>query len=128
MVCIGFFLMLASLISRLAGIDLDANAAVVAIRMLQIGFGMGTHAGSVLLAVLATSMITGIQEKSRVLGEVVSQPSVELAVGVPFISDTDREIALADAGMSAETTEAGLAEYMEARIAGMHGATRLKRR
>jgi EmrB/QacA subfamily drug resistance transporter len=154
---IGVFLMLAGLLSLLAGIDLDANAAVVTVPMVLMGLRMGALAsqlgsvtvsalpnersgevgglqntasnlgisigtaiaGSVLIAALTTAMITGIQQNPQVPDEVKSQASVQLAGGVPFISDTDLEAALTEAGVSAEMTEVVLAENREARIEGL---------
>jgi hypothetical protein len=67
-------------------------------------------------------MIAGIQENPEIPDEVKSQASVQLAGGVPFISDTDLEAALTEAGVSAEITETVLAENREARIAGLQAA------
>jgi len=160
---IGVFLMLAGLVSLLAGIDLDASVAVVSVPMLLMGFGMGALAsqlgsvtvsalptersgevgglqntasnlgisigtaiaGSVLFAVLATSMVQGIQQNPQVPEEVKSQASVQLSAGVPFISDTDLEAALTDAGVSAEVTDAVVAENREARVAALDAAIAL---
>jgi len=157
---IGVFLMLAGLLSLLAGIDLDAGAEIVAIPMLLMGVGMGSLAsqlgavavsalpsersgevgglqntatnlgvsigtalaGSVLIAALTTSFISGIQQNPQVPDEVKTQASVELAAGVPFISDTDLEAALNAAGAPPEVTEAVLTENRDARIAGLKSA------
>ena len=160
---IGVFLMLAGLLSLLAGIDLDASVAVVSVPMLLMGFGMGALAsqlgavtvsalptersgevgglqntasnlgisigtaiaGSVLFAVLATSMVQGIQENPQVPDEVKSQASVQLSAGVPFISNTDLEAALTNAGVSPEVTDAVLSLNQEARVAALDAAIAL---
>jgi len=160
---IGVFLMLAGLLSLLAGIDLDASVAVVSVPMLLMGFGMGALAsqlgsvtvsalptersgevgglqntasnlgisigtalaGSVLFAVLTMSMIEGIQQNPQVPEEVKSQAGVQLAPGVPFISDTALETALTDAGVSPEVTDTVLAENREARVAALDTAIAL---
>ena len=160
---IGVFLMLAGLLSLLAGIDLDASVAVVSVPMLLMGFGMGALAsqlgsvtvsalptersgevgglqntasnlgisigtalaGSVLFAVLTMSMIEGIQQNPQVPEEVKSQAGVQLAPGVPFISDTALETALTDAGVSPEVTDSVLAENREARVAALDTAIAL---
>jgi hypothetical protein len=160
---IGVFLMLAGLVSLLAGIDLDASVAVVSVPMLLMGLGMGALAsqlgavtvsavpteqsgevgglqntasnlgisigtalaGSVLFAVLATSMVTGIQQNPQVPDEVKSQASVQLSAGVPFISDTDLEAALTTAGVSPEVTEAVMTVNQEARVAALDAAIAL---
>ena len=57
--------------------------------------------------------------------EVKSQASVQLSAGVPFISDTDLETALTEAGVSAEVTEAVVAENQEARVAALDAAIAL---
>ena len=57
--------------------------------------------------------------------EVKSQASVELSAGVPFISDTDLEAAMTEAGAMPEVTEAVLAENQEARVAALDAAIAL---
>jgi hypothetical protein len=92
----------------------------------NLGISIGTAlAGSVLFAVLATSMITGIQQNPQVPAEVKSQASVQLSEGVPFISDTDLEAALTEAGVSLEVTEAVVTENQEARVAALDAAIAL---
>ena len=54
--------------------------------------------------------------------EVAAQAEVELAGGIPFISDADLEEALATAGASAEVTQAVLEEIGEARLDGLRTA------
>ena len=51
-----------------------------------------------------------------------SQASVELAGGVPFISDADLKAALDEAGASSEGSQAALDAYADARIDGLRGA------
>ena len=51
-----------------------------------------------------------------------SRAQVELAGGVPFISDADLEAALDDARVSRRATEATLDAYGEARIEGLKSA------
>ncbi len=61
----------------------------------NLGVSIGTAlAGSILFAVLASSMVQSIQQNPQVPEEVKSQSSVQLATGMPFISDTDLEAAL----------------------------------
>ena len=54
--------------------------------------------------------------------EVKSQAKVELAGGVPFMSDADLEAALDEARLRSGATEAALDSYREARIAGLRAA------
>ena len=56
----------------------------------NLGASLGTALiGSILIASLTTAFITGIQDNPAVPDQVKAQASVELASGVPFISDTD---------------------------------------
>ena len=57
--------------------------------------------------------------------EVKSQASVQLSAGVPFISDTDLEAALINAGVSPEVTDAVLSLNQEARVAALDAAIAL---
>lgn len=92
----------------------------------NLGISIGTAlAGSVLFAVLATSMVTGIQQNPQVPNEVKSQASVQLSSGVPFISDTDLETALTSAGVSPEVTDAVMTTNQEARVAALDAAIAL---
>jgi EmrB/QacA subfamily drug resistance transporter len=92
----------------------------------NLGISIGTAlAGSVLFAALTTSMVQGIQTNPQVPEEVKSQASVQLSAGVPFISDTDLEAALTEAGVSPEVTEAVLTENREARVAALDAAIAL---
>jgi MFS family permease len=157
---VGLLLILAGIVLLLAGIDLDASAAVVLAPMLLIGLGIGALAsqlgavtvsavpdekasevgglqntssqlgssigtalaGSIMIAVLTTSFLTGIQNNPNVPEEVKSQATVELAPGIPFISDADLEQAMKDAGQSEEVTQAAVDANREARIDGLDAA------
>jgi MFS family permease len=89
----------------------------------NLGASLGTAlAGSVLITVLTTTLIAGIQENPDVPDDVKQQASVELASGVPFLSDTALEQALVDAGESEEVTQAVLEDNREARIRGLDAA------
>ena len=68
----------------------------------NLGASLGTAlAGSLLIAALSSSFLTGIEQNDAVPAEVAAQANVELAGGIPFISDADLEEALAEAGASA---------------------------
>jgi EmrB/QacA subfamily drug resistance transporter len=91
--------------------------------MTNLGASLGTAlAGSILIATLTSAFITNIQESSAIPSRVKSQAHVELAGGVPFISDADLENALDDAHVSSRTTDAALDAYRDARIAGLRSA------
>jgi EmrB/QacA subfamily drug resistance transporter len=89
----------------------------------NLGASLGTAlAGSLLIAMLTTSFLTGIEQNPAVPPEVAAQANVELAGGIPFISDADLEAALADAGASAEVTQAVMDENGQARLDGLRTA------
>ncbi len=61
----------------------------------NLGASIGTAlAGAVLIATLSTSVMTGIQNNPAVPAELKSKAKVELAAGVPFVSDADLKTAL----------------------------------
>ena len=92
----------------------------------QFGASLGTAlAGSVLIASLTASFLTGITENPDVPPDVSGQANVELANGVPFISDADLQSALEDAGVSQQTSDAVLDEYGSARVDGLRTALAL---
>ena len=91
--------------------------------MTNLGASMGTAlAGSILIATLTSAFLTNIQQSSAIPSRVKSQAQVQLAGGVPFISDADLESALEDAHVSSRTTDAALDAYRDARIAGLRSA------
>jgi hypothetical protein len=156
----GMLLILAGIVVLIGGVDLDANAAVVAVPMLLVGLGIGALAsqlgsvtvssvpdelsgdvgglqntatnlgaslgtalaGSVLITVLTSTLIAGIQANPDVPDSVKEQASVELASGVPFLSDSALEEALTDAGQSEEVTQAVVQDNREARVRGLDSA------
>jgi hypothetical protein len=89
----------------------------------QLGASLGTAlAGSVLIAILTVSFLTGIQQNPNVPDEVKAQASVELAAGVPFISNADLESLMTDAGASPELTSEVLAQNEASQIDGLRVA------
>ena len=72
-----------------------------------------------MIAILTASFLTGIQNNPNVPPEVKSKANVELAAGIPFISDADLEAAMKDAGQSAEVTQAAVDANAQARIDGL---------
>ena len=75
-----------------------------------------------LIATLTTSAMTGIQNNPAVPADVKSKAKVELAGGVPFISDADLKTALDKAGVSTHTADAIIQENADARIAGLRSS------
>jgi MFS family permease len=91
--------------------------------MTNLGASMGTAlAGSVMIAAVATAFVSNIQQSPAIPAEAKAQAQVELAGGVPFVSDADLKAALEEAGASSETSEAALEDYGEARIDGLSSA------
>ena len=91
--------------------------------MTNLGASLGTAlAGSILIATLTTAFLSNIEQSSAIPSRVKSNSQVELAGGVPFISDADLEAALNDAHLRSKTTDAALNAYRDARIAGLRSA------
>jgi len=91
--------------------------------MTNLGASLGTAlAGSILIAALTTSFLQGIQENPEVPPEVSSAAEVELAGGIPFVSNTQLEAALDEADVPSAEAEAILAENEEARIAALRAS------
>jgi MFS family permease len=89
----------------------------------NLGASIGTAlAGAVLISVLTTSFLTGIQGNAAVPKDLSSKAQVELTSGIPFVSDADLEKALADAGVTGKAAQAVVDENADARIAGLRSA------
>jgi hypothetical protein len=92
----------------------------------NLGASIGTAlAGAVLIATLTTSFISGVQHNPDVPAHLASKAQVELAGGIPFISDQDLKVALDDAGVRPQTADAIVKENADARIAGLRSALSL---
>ena len=89
----------------------------------NLGASIGTAlAGSILIAALTTSFLSGIQQNPDVPDSVKSQTSVQLAAGAPFVSDADLEAALSDAGVTGETADAIVDVNAQAQADGLRAA------
>ena len=89
----------------------------------NLGASIGTAlVGSVLIAALTSAFLTGIQDNPKVPDEVKSKASVELASGIPFISDTDLTKALEEANVPTATADAIVQENSDARLVGLRSA------
>jgi MFS family permease len=89
----------------------------------NLGASIGTAlAGAVLIATLTSSVISGIENNPAVPAAVKSQAKVELAGGVPFVSDADLRTALDKAGVPANATDAIVDENATARIAALRSS------
>ncbi len=86
----------------------------------NLGASLGTAlAGSILIAAVSTSFLTNIEQSSAIPNRVKEQAQVELAGGVPFISDDDLEEALDEAGVDRRAADAAMDAYTDARIDGL---------
>jgi EmrB/QacA subfamily drug resistance transporter len=160
---LGLMVMIVGILILVAGMDPGANAGIVAIPMLLMGFGLGALSsqlgaitvsavpdsqsaevgglqntatnlgaslgtaliGSVLIATLSTSFMAGIQDNPAVPSSVQQQASVQLASGVPFISDTQLQGALDDAGVDQATADAIMSVNSDSRLEALRAALAL---
>jgi MFS family permease len=89
----------------------------------NLGASIGTAlAGAVLIASLSTSFLTGVQQNPAVPAEVKSKASVELAGGVPFVSDAQLRTALDGAGVAPKTADVIVEENATARLEGLRSS------
>jgi len=83
----------------------------------NLGASVGTAlAGAVLISALSSSFLTGVEDNPDVPASVAQQANVQLAGGVPFISDEQLAASLEGAGVSGATAEAVVDENESARI------------
>jgi MFS family permease len=91
--------------------------------MTNLGASLGTAlAGSLLIATLTSSFLTNVQQSQAIPASAKEQAQVELAGGIPFISDADLETALEEAGAPSATTEAAVEANADARLDGLRSA------
>jgi MFS family permease len=89
----------------------------------NLGASIGTAlVGAVLIAGLSTSFFNGIADNPDVPPAVVEQASVSLSAGIPFVSDSDLETALADAGVQEPLASAIVDENSTARLDGLRAS------
>jgi EmrB/QacA subfamily drug resistance transporter len=91
--------------------------------MTNLGASLGTAlAGSILIATVSSSFSTDIQHSSAIPSRVKSNAEVQLAGGVPFVSDADFNAALDEANVRSKAADDALSAYQEARIAGLRSS------
>jgi MFS family permease len=91
--------------------------------MTNLGASLGTAiAGSIMIASVSASFLANIQQNPAIPAAAKSQAQVELAGGVPFISDADLRAALDKAGAGSSASTAALEGYADARIDGLKSA------
>jgi MFS family permease len=89
----------------------------------NLGASLGTAlAGSLLIAILTASFLSGIQNNPAVPPQVSAQANVQLAGGIPFMSDANLKAALTKAGANPEVAQAVLDENQQARLDGLRTA------
>jgi hypothetical protein len=89
----------------------------------NLGASIGTAlAGAVLISALTASFVTGIADNPAVPDSVAESAEVELAGGVPFVSDADLDEALTAAGVDDATADAIVEENADARIAALRAS------
>ena len=83
----------------------------------NLGAALGTAiAGTILLIVLTSAFLTAFTNNPDIPQEVKDQASVQLATGIPFMSDAAVEEAMQEAGQSEEVTQAAVDANRSARI------------
>ena len=89
----------------------------------QLGASIGTAlAGSVLIAALTASFLSGIQQNANVPADMKTQLSTKLASGAPFISDQEVTAKMKAAGASASVTNEVVKQYDTSQIDGLRAA------
>ena len=97
--------------------------------MTNLGASMGTAlAGSIMIAALTTSFLDEHPAERRDPDRASRQNAqVQLAGGVPFVSDADLEAALDEAHVSSRATDDAIEAYSDARIDGLRTRSRSSR-
>ncbi len=79
-------------------------------------------AGAVLISALTASFLAGVQNNPAVPSDLAAKAQVELAGGIPFMSDKDLQTQLSKAGVPAKTADAIVEENAKARIDGLRAS------
>jgi MFS family permease len=89
----------------------------------NIGASLGTAlVGAVLIGSLTTGFLEGVSHNPAVPASATSKATVQLAGGVPFISDTDLRHDLEDTDLTPAAQDAVVAENASARLIGLRTA------
>jgi len=89
----------------------------------QLGASIGTAlAGSILIAALTASFLSGIEASPNVPQSMKTQANTSLAAGAPFISDSEAQAQLEKAGVPADVQDEVLTTYKDSQIAGLRTA------
>ena len=157
---LGVIAMLAGTLVLIGALDPNAEAAIVTVPLLLIGFGIGALAsqlgavtvsavpdelsgdvgglqntatnlgaaigtalaGSILIAALTTSFLQSVTDNPDIPASVKDQANVQLADGIPFMSDADLRAALAQAGVSPDVAAEAEEANDQARVDGLRSA------
>jgi len=86
----------------------------------NLGASLGTAlVGSVLIAALSATLLSGALSNPTLAPYLSDQATTQLESGVPFVSDTDLQAALDQAGVPPDVATAASDEYAKARISGL---------
>ncbi|MGZ4435615.1 MAG: MFS transporter [Trebonia sp.] len=86
----------------------------------NLGASIGTAlSGAILISALTASFLGGVQNNPAVPKDLAAKAQVELAGGIPFMSDTDLKTQLDKAGVAPKTADAIVEENASARIDGL---------
>jgi MFS family permease len=89
----------------------------------NLGASIGTAlAGAIVIGILSTSFLTGVQQNPAVPTKVKSEATTKLAGGVPFVSDAQLKTALDQAKVPPAAANAILEENATARLNGLRSA------
>jgi len=89
----------------------------------NLGASIGTAlAGAVLISALSASFFSGIKDNPKIPENVPSKAQVELAAGIPFVSDKELKTALDKADVPSETADAIVDENETARLDGLRAS------
>ncbi len=89
----------------------------------NLGASIGTAlAGAVLISALSASFFSGIKDNPKIPENVSSKAQVELAAGIPFVSDKELKTALDKADVPSETADAIVDENETARLDGLRAS------
>ncbi|MGH3929844.1 MAG: MFS transporter, partial [Pseudonocardiaceae bacterium] len=89
----------------------------------NLGAAIGTAlAGSILITALTSSFLQGVQANPAIPEQVKSQATVQLASGVPFLSDVALQDSLTRAGVNPVVSQAALDVNRQAQVDGLRSA------
>ncbi|HLM19906.1 MAG TPA: MFS transporter [Propionibacteriaceae bacterium] len=89
----------------------------------NLGAAIGTAlAGSILIAALTASFLTSVTENPDIPSSVKEQANVQLAAGIPFMSDADLKAALDRAGVPPDVAAEAIEANDQARVDGLRSA------